>query len=215
MNDAAMVMNPSVSKVQWIPEIIPSGPGRWSPPRYRPARSEETATPKLIDICWTVLEMLLPELASASGRSAITSVFMLVNCMEDPKPRMKARATISHGDSVCWLTDAPSPGLSRRKMNDAAMVMNPSVSKVQWIPEIIPSGPGRWSPPRYRPARSEETATPKLIDICWTVLEMLLPELASASGRSAITSVFMLVNCMEDPKPRMKARPTISHGDTP
>src|ERR1035438_339640 len=45
------------------------------------------ATPKLSDICWTVLEMLLPGLASASERSANTSVFTQVYCIEEAKPR--------------------------------------------------------------------------------------------------------------------------------
>src|SRR5208283_2720273 len=50
-----------------------------------------TATPKLIDICWTALEMLLPLLASASERSAKTSVFMLVYCIDETKPREKGK----------------------------------------------------------------------------------------------------------------------------
>src|ERR1017187_8669834 len=101
MNDEAMVIRPSVSMVQWIPEIIPSGPGRCSPPRYRAARSEDMATPKLIDICWTVLEMLLPGLASASERSANTSVFTQLYCNEEAKPRLNPRMTISHAEDPC------------------------------------------------------------------------------------------------------------------
>ena len=75
-----------VRKVQWMPEIIPAALGLRLPPRNRAARSEATATPKLIDICWAVLAMLLPALASASERSANTSVFMLVYCIDETKP---------------------------------------------------------------------------------------------------------------------------------
>ena len=87
--------------VQWIPEIMLAAPGRRSPPRYTAASSDETATPKLIDICWAVLEMLLPGLASASERSAKTSVFMQVYCIDETNPRVNPRTTICHAGLPC------------------------------------------------------------------------------------------------------------------
>ena len=43
---------------------------------------------------------------------------------------------------------APSLGLRRANRSDVAIVINPIVRKVQWIPLTISAGPGRCSPPR-------------------------------------------------------------------
>jgi hypothetical protein len=58
------------------------------------ARSEATATPKLIDICWTVLEMLLPGLRRRPRGRRTRACSCEVNCMEETKPRAKAMRTI-------------------------------------------------------------------------------------------------------------------------
>ena len=54
------------------------------------ATSEPTAMPKLIDICWTVLAMVLAMLVLLSLMSAYTSVFILVYCSEEKNPKQKA-----------------------------------------------------------------------------------------------------------------------------
>jgi hypothetical protein len=84
-----MVISPSVSKVQWIPETMCWGPGRCSP-------SDDTATPKLIDICCMVLAMLLPMLVSALGEVGVDERVHAGELQRRNEARSaKARATIS------------------------------------------------------------------------------------------------------------------------
>src|ERR1044072_3389621 len=60
------------------------------------ATSEADATPKLIAICCPVLAMVLAMLVSLSAMSAYTSVFILVYCRDEKKPKKKAWSTMSH-----------------------------------------------------------------------------------------------------------------------
>ena len=54
----------------WMPDTISTGVARKRSGTNTAAVNEATATPKLIDICWMVLAMLLPMLVSRSPRSA-------------------------------------------------------------------------------------------------------------------------------------------------
>ncbi len=69
------------------------------------AASDAVATPKLTDICCSVLAMVLAMLVSASATSENTSVFMLVNWSDEKNPKANAWVTITK-TGVCSPTVA-------------------------------------------------------------------------------------------------------------
>src|SRR5258706_3997259 len=90
------------------------------------------------------------------------------------------------------------------KTSDEAMVMRPSTMKASWTPWISAVGFDRRLSGTKKAAISDAPATPKLIDICWPVLAIVLAALVSSSVTSAYTSVFMAVYCVQVEKAQMK-----------
>jgi hypothetical protein len=70
MSAETTVSRPSTTNALWMPDIISKGVARKRSGTNTAVANEATATPKLIDICWMVLAMLLPMLVSRSSRSA-------------------------------------------------------------------------------------------------------------------------------------------------
>src|SRR5258707_13544486 len=91
MMGEAIVISPNTVKACSTPWINAVGLDRRLSGTNIAAINDAAATPKLIDICWPVLAMVLAALVCWVVTSAYTSGFMLVYCVDVKKPRMNAR----------------------------------------------------------------------------------------------------------------------------